>query len=436
MNNIVNVAVVGLGQVGNYLFNELIVKKKDIELKTGKKVNVVAISAKNINKKRGISFSKSVLQKNPFQITKDPKIDIIVELIGGADGIAKRIVFDALKNKKHVVTANKALIAKHGDALSVLSEKYEVNLLFEAAVGGGIPIIRSIKQGLIANKLHHIYGILNGTTNYILTEMELRGENFSNVLKDAQRLGYAESNPTADVDGYDAADKISILSSIGFGTKIINKGFLVEGIRNIEIDDIKFAKELGYKIKLLAIAERVKNEIKQINNLLFSSKKTRKNVVTEVEDLQVKLEVREELIRVTNTQVNYLTRKISLNERTISEQRKELEVLKEDYILTARAKGISQKRIRDRHAARTALLPVVTSFIFTIVTIIDGSVLTEQIFSWPGMGQLLLQSVLEEDLPVAMATFSFVGVFALIAHLVADISYSYLDPRIRIKSQG
>jgi len=113
-----------------------------------------------------------------------------------------------------------------------------------------------------------------------------------------------------------------------------------------------------------------------------------------------------------------------------------MEVLKEDYILTARAKGISQKRIRDRHAARTALLPVVTSFIFTIVTIIDGSVLTEQIFSWPGMGQLLLQSVLEEDLPVAMATFSFVGVFALIAHLIADISYSYLDPRIRIKSQG
>jgi homoserine dehydrogenase len=135
--------------------------------------------------------------------------------------------------------------------------------LFEAAVGGGIPIIRSIKQGLIANRLSHIYGILNGTTNFILTEMEKRNESFQTILKDAQKLGYAESNPTADVDGFDAADKISILSSIGFGSKIINKGFLVEGIRNIELEDIKFAKSLGYKIKLLAIAEKIGNKVKQ-----------------------------------------------------------------------------------------------------------------------------------------------------------------------------
>ena len=258
-----NIGIIGLGNIGLEVYKNIKKNSSDIQKKTGFKLNITKASAKNTKKKRGINFSKGVLQKNPFDITKDPKIDIIVELVGGADGIAKRVVFDALKNKKHVVTANKALIAKHGDALSVLSEKHQVNLLFEAAVGGGIPIIRSIKQGLIANKLHHIYGILNGTTNYILTEMEQKGENFSNILKDAQRLGYAESNPTADVDGHDAADKISILSSIGFGTKIINKGFLVEGIRNIEIDDIKFAKELGYKIKLLAIAERVKNKIKQ-----------------------------------------------------------------------------------------------------------------------------------------------------------------------------
>jgi homoserine dehydrogenase len=204
-----------------------------------------------------------VLEKDPFKIVRNPNVHIIIEMIGGADGIAKRVVFESIKQNKHVVTANKALIAKHGDELSILSEKHGVNLLFEAAVGGGIPIIRSVKQGLIANKLHHIYGILNGTTNYILTEMEKRNENFPNVLKDAQRLGYAESNPTADVDGYDVADKISILSSIGFGTKIINKGFVVEGIRNIEIEDIKFAGELGYKIKLLAIAEKIKNQIKQ-----------------------------------------------------------------------------------------------------------------------------------------------------------------------------
>jgi homoserine dehydrogenase len=258
-----NIGIIGLGNIGLEVYKNIKKNSSDIQKKTGFKLNIVKASAKNINKKRSIKFPKGFLEKDPIKIIKNSKIDIIVELIGGADGIAKKVVFAALKNNKHVVTANKALIAKHGDELSKLSEKNNVNLLFEAAVGGGIPIIRSIKQGLIANKLHHIYGILNGTTNFILTEMEKRGENFLNILKNAQALGYAESNPTADVDGHDAADKISILSSIGFGTKIINKGFLVEGIRNIEIDDINFAKELGYKIKLLAIAEKIKNEIKQ-----------------------------------------------------------------------------------------------------------------------------------------------------------------------------
>jgi len=258
-----NIGIIGLGNIGLEVYKNIKKNSSDIQKKTGFKLNIVKASAKNINKKRSIKFPKGFLEKDPIKIIKNSKIDIIVELIGGADGIAKKVVFAALKNNKHVVTANKALIAKHGDELSKLSEKNNVNLLFEAAVGGGIPIIRSIKQGLIANKLHHIYGILNGTTNFILTEMEKRGESFLNILKNAQALGYAESNPTADVDGHDAADKISILSSIGFGTKIINKGFLVEGIRNIEIDDINFAKELGYKIKLLAIAEKIKNEIKQ-----------------------------------------------------------------------------------------------------------------------------------------------------------------------------
>jgi len=258
-----NIGIIGLGNIGLEVYKNIKKNSSDIQKKTGFKLNIVKASAKNINKKRSIKFPKGFLEKDPIKIIKNSKIDIIVELIGGADGIAKKVVFAALKNNKHVVTANKALIAKHGDELSKLSEKNNVNLLFEAAVGGGIPIIRSIKQGLIANKLHHIYGILNGTTNFILTEMEKRGESFLNILKNAQALRYAESNPTADVDGQDAADKISILSSIGFGTKIINKGFLVEGIRNIEIDDINFAKELGYKIKLLAIAEKIKDEIKQ-----------------------------------------------------------------------------------------------------------------------------------------------------------------------------
>lgn len=258
-----NIGIIGLGNIGLEVYKNIKKNSLDIQKKTGFKLNIIKVSAKNIKKKRSVNFSKNILEKDPFKIIKNPNIDIIIELIGGADGIAKKVVFESLKHKKHVVTANKALIAKHGDALAVLSEKNEVNLLFEAAVGGGIPIIRSIKQGLIANKLHHIYGILNGTTNYILTEMEKKGESFKNVLKDAQRLGYAESNPTADIDAYDAADKIAILSSLCFGTKIINKGFLTEGIRNIEIDDIKFAKDLGYKIKLLGIAEKIGKQIKQ-----------------------------------------------------------------------------------------------------------------------------------------------------------------------------
>ena len=258
-----NIGIIGLGNIGLEVYRNIKKNALDIQKKTGFKLNVLKISAKNINKKRGIKFSKNILEKNIYNIINNPKIDIVVELVGGSDGIAKKIIFESLKNKKHVVTANKALIAKHGDVLSILAEKQEVNLLFEAAVGGGIPIIRSIKQGLIANKLHHIYGILNGTTNYILTEMEKRNENFKNVLKDAQQLGYAESNPSADIDGFDAADKISILSSIGFGTQIINKGFLIEGIKNIEIEDIKFAKNLGYKIKLLAISEKTGNQVKQ-----------------------------------------------------------------------------------------------------------------------------------------------------------------------------
>tara|TARA_B100000963_G_C22615365_1_gene667044 strand:+ start:596 stop:1891 length:1296 start_codon:yes stop_codon:yes gene_type:complete len=258
-----NLAIIGLGNIGLEVFKNIKKNSSDIRKKTGFKLNIVKVSAKNIRKKRGVKIHRNIYEKNISKIINNPEIDIIVELIGGSDGIAKKIVFESLKKNKHVVTANKSLISKHGDALSHLAEKYGVNLLFEAAVGGGIPIIRSIKQGLIANKLNHIYGILNGTTNFILTEMEKRNKNFQIILKEAQKLGYAESNPTADVDGFDAAEKISILSSIGFGSKIINKGFLVEGIRNIEIEDIKFAKSLGYKIKLLAIAEKIGNKVKQ-----------------------------------------------------------------------------------------------------------------------------------------------------------------------------
>ena len=191
INKKINIAVVGLGQVGNYLLNELN-NKKDIELKTGKKIEIVAISAKNKNKKRKFKINKSIFFKNPLNIIKNKKIDILFEVIGQSDGISKKIVETALKNKIHVVTPNKALISKHGDYLSKLAEKNRVNLEFEASVAGGIPILRTIKEGLATNKLFRVYGILNGTCNYILSEMEKTKDSFKNVLKKAQYLGYAE----------------------------------------------------------------------------------------------------------------------------------------------------------------------------------------------------------------------------------------------------
>ena len=196
----INIALVGLGQIGNYLLNKLNKKRKDIELKTGKKINVVAISAKNINKKRKFRINKKIFYKNPLSIFKLKKIDILFECIGLSDGISKKIVETALKNKIHVITPNKALISKHGDYLSKLAEKNKVNLEFEASVAGGIPVLRTIKEGLATNKISKVYGILNGTCNYILSEMESSKDTFFNVLKKAQKLGYAEpGNPKLDV---------------------------------------------------------------------------------------------------------------------------------------------------------------------------------------------------------------------------------------------
>lgn len=258
-----NIAIVGLGNIGLEVYKNLLKNKKNILDKTGFKINVSHVCAKNLKKNRSISIPKKLWISNPLDLPKSKNIDIIVELIGGSDGIAKKLAFTSIKNGKHFVTANKALIAKHGDKLSILAEKNSVNLLFEASVAGGIPIIRSLKQGLIANKIKHIYGILNGTTNFILTEMEKKGSTFAEALKYAKVKGYAESNPLADLNGSDVACKISILSSICFGSKILNKGFLVEGISNIDILDILFAKKIGYRIKLLGIAEIVNNQIKQ-----------------------------------------------------------------------------------------------------------------------------------------------------------------------------
>ena len=262
MNKNINIALVGLGQVGIFLYNELNSKKKEIEIKTGKKINIVAISAKNKNKKRRFNIDKKIFYSNPLKIFKEKKIDILFECIGLSDGISKKIVEYALKNKVNVITPNKALIAKHGDHLAKLAEMNKVNLEFEASVAGGIPILRTIKEGLATNKIKKVYGILNGTTNYILSEMENSNESFEKVLKKAQVLGYAEpGNPKLDLNGFDAFAKIRILSALSFNIKISKSKCIMEGIENIKLEDIKIANQLGLRIKLLGISEIINNQL-------------------------------------------------------------------------------------------------------------------------------------------------------------------------------
>ena len=258
----INIGIIGLGQIGSRLYEEILSKKKDIVIKTGVNVNILAISAKNINKKRNFKFSKKIFYKNPIYIAKDPRIDIVFELIGYSDGLSKKVVELALKNKKHVITANKALIAKNGDYLSSLAEKNKVNLEFEASVGGGIPILRTIKEGLATNKINKVVGILNGTCNYILSKMESSKDSFANVLRKAQILGYAETrDPRFDLNGYDTLAKVRILSALVFNNKISKNNCLMNGIENIELEDIKMADKLNFRIKLLGITEIINNQL-------------------------------------------------------------------------------------------------------------------------------------------------------------------------------
>ena len=257
-----NIGIVGLGQIGSRLYKEILSKKNNIKIKTGVKINIIGISAKNINKKRNFNFNKKIFFKNALDIAKNPKIDIVFELMGFSDGISKKVVETSLKNKKHVITANKALIAKNGESLSLLAEKNKVNLEFEASVGGGIPVLRSIKDGLSTNKINKVVGILNGTCNYILSKMETSKDTFSNVLKKAQLLGYAEPrNPKFDLNGSDTLSKVRILSSLAFNTKISKSKCLLNGIENIEAEDIEMADSLDYKIKLLGITEIIDNKL-------------------------------------------------------------------------------------------------------------------------------------------------------------------------------
>ena len=263
MKKKMNIVIVGLGNIGSYFYNYLKNNKNILFNKTNVEPNILYVCARSLSKKRTFKIPKSLWLKNCLSATKLKDVDVIVELIGGADGMAKKLVFEALKNKKHVITANKALVAKHGDLLAKIAEKNRVNFEFEAAVCGGIPIIRSIKEGLIANNITKIYGILNGTSNYILSSMDREQLQYKDALLKAQKLGYAESNPTSDLNGDDVASKLKILTALSFNSFIINKSILIEGIKDIDQIDINNANQLGYKIKLIGVAELENNKIIQ-----------------------------------------------------------------------------------------------------------------------------------------------------------------------------
>ncbi len=263
MSSPLRIAIAGLGTVGGGALTILRNQAKLLEIRCGRPLQIVAVSASNKNKKRDIDLSGLHWVDDTASLADDPDIDIIVESIGGTDGIARTLVEKALANGKSVVTANKALIAHHGVALAELAEKTGAVLAFEAAVAGGIPIIKTLRDGLAANRFSRVIGILNGTCNYILTNMWETSRSFEEVLKEAQALGYAESEPSFDVDGIDTAHKISILTSLAYGCAPSIDNVYIEGIRRISLRDMKFADELGYTIKLLGIAVQTATGIQQ-----------------------------------------------------------------------------------------------------------------------------------------------------------------------------
>ena len=256
MSERVRVGIAGLGTVGCGTVGLLRQNAALLKLRAGKDIEVTAVSARNKSKVRSVDLSGIAWHDDPVKMADDANVDIIVELMGGSEGAARELVSRALSNGKHVVTANKALIAHHGLELAKIAESKQVVLAFEAAVAGGIPIIGTLRDGLGANKFSRIAGILNGTCNYILTTMHKQGRDFSEVLKEAQDLGYAEADPSFDVDGIDTAHKLAIITSLAFGTPVNIEAIHCEGIRQVTCEDMKNANELGYVIKLLGITER------------------------------------------------------------------------------------------------------------------------------------------------------------------------------------
>jgi homoserine dehydrogenase len=251
----INVGLLGIGTVGGGTFTVLSRNEAEITRRAGRPIRITQVADKNIELAKQLTGGQVAVTDDAFAVVNNPEIDIVVELIGGY-GIAKDLVLRAIENGKHVVTANKALLAVHGNEIFAAAQKKGVMVGFEAAVAGGIPIIKALREGLTANRIQWIAGIINGTTNFILSEMRDKGLSFDTVLKEAQRLGYAEADPTFDVEGVDAAHKLTIMSAIAFGIPMQFDKAHIEGISKLTAEDLKYAEQLGYRIKLLGITKR------------------------------------------------------------------------------------------------------------------------------------------------------------------------------------
>ena len=274
----INVGLLGIGTVGGGTFTVLKRNAEEIARRAGRPINIVVVADKNLELAKKVTGGDCRLTDDAFAVVSDPAVDIVVELIGGY-GVAKELVLKAIENGKHVVTANKALLATHGNEIFAAAHKKGVMVAFEAAVAGGIPIIKALREGLTANRIEWIAGIINGTTNFILSEMRDKGLPFATVLAEAQQLGYAEADPTFDVEGIDAAHKLTIMSALAFGSPMHFEQAHIEGISNLDAVDIKYAAQLGYRIKLLGITKRTENGIElRVHPTLITAKRLLANV--------------------------------------------------------------------------------------------------------------------------------------------------------------
>ena len=274
----INVGLLGIGTVGGGTWTVLTRNQEEITRRAGRPIHISVVADKNLALARNVTGGACRLTDDAFAVVADPDVDIIVELIGGC-GVAKELVLAAIGHGKHVVTANKALLAVHGNEIFAAAQTKGVMVAFEAAVAGGIPIIKALREGLTANRIEWIAGIINGTTNFILSEMRDKGLPFGAVLKEAQRLGYAEADPTFDVEGIDAAHKLTIMAAIAFGIPMRFDRAYVEGIGKLEAEDIRYAEQLGYRIKLLGITRRAANGIElRVHPTLVPAKRLLANV--------------------------------------------------------------------------------------------------------------------------------------------------------------